>query len=150
MTPPENTGQIQAGGRFKPGQSGNPAGKPKGARHRATIAAQALLDGEAEALARKAVDLALAGDMGALRLCLERVVPSLKAVAPAVAVDTAGANSLTGQARAIVGAALAGEVAPDVAAQLIGALGTTARVEEVEALRDRLDALERAMKGRKA
>jgi hypothetical protein len=66
-----------------------------------------------------------------------------------VAVDAGGANSLTGQARALVAAALAGEVAPDVAAQLVQALGTTARVEEVEDLRARLEALERAMRGRK-
>jgi hypothetical protein len=127
---------------------GNP-GKPKGARNKATLAAQALLDGEAEGIARKAVELALAGDGAALRLCLERVVPSLKSVAPRVAVDTGGVNSLTGQARALVAAALAGEVAPDVAAGLIGALGTTARVEEVESLRARLEALERAMKGQR-
>jgi hypothetical protein len=150
MTKPENTGAIQAGGRFRPGQSGNPKGKPKGARNKATLAAQALLEGEAEGIARKAVELALAGDVTALRLCLERVVPSLKSVAPCVAVDAGGANSLTGQAKALVAAALAGEAAPDVAAQLIGALGTTARVEEVESLRDRLEALERAMKGGKA
>jgi len=49
-------------GQFKPGQSGNPKGKPKGARHKATPAAHAPLDGEAEGLARKAVDLALEGD----------------------------------------------------------------------------------------
>ena len=49
------------------GQSGNPAGKPKGARHRATLAAETLLDGEAEALTRKAIALALAGDPIALR-----------------------------------------------------------------------------------
>ena len=123
MTKPENTGAIQADGRFRPGQSGNPKGKPKGARNKATLAAQSLLDGEAEALTRKAVELAKAGDMTALRLCLERVVPSLKAVAPCVAVDAGGANSLTGQARALLDAALSGEVAPDVAASLIGALG---------------------------
>jgi hypothetical protein len=149
MPEPENTGAIQAGGRFRPGQSGNPKGKPKGARHKATLAAQALLEGEAQAIARKAVELAKAGDTVALRLCLERVVPSLKSVAPRVAVDAGGANSLTGQARALVAAALAGEVAPDTAAQLVQALGTTARVEEVESLRERLEALERAMRGRK-
>jgi hypothetical protein len=43
---------------FQPGQSGNPAGKPNGARHAATLAAEALLDGEAEALTRKCVELA--------------------------------------------------------------------------------------------
>jgi hypothetical protein len=39
-------------GQFKPGQSGNPRGRPKGARHKATLAAQKLLDGESEALTR--------------------------------------------------------------------------------------------------
>ncbi len=73
---PENTGEIQ--GRFQKGQSGNPAGKPKGARHKTTLAVQALLDGEAEALTRKAVELALAGDITALRLCLERIAPARK------------------------------------------------------------------------
>ena len=61
--------------RFKPGQSGNPGGKPKGTRHKATLAAEALLDGEAERLTRKAVEVAMTGDVTALRLCLERIVP---------------------------------------------------------------------------
>src|ERR1700730_4232741 len=73
MTGPEMTGAKQ-GGRFQKGRSGNPAGKPKGPRHRATLAAEALLDGEAEELTRKAVELALAGDVIALRLCLERIL----------------------------------------------------------------------------
>ena len=65
-------------GKFKPGQSGNPKGKPKGARHKATMAAQELLDGEIEALTRKAIELAKEGDMAALKLCLERIVPPRK------------------------------------------------------------------------
>jgi hypothetical protein len=51
-------------GTFAPG---NP-GKPRGARHRATQAVLALLNGQAEALTRKAVDMALYGDVTALRL----------------------------------------------------------------------------------
>jgi hypothetical protein len=66
-----NTGDRRADGRFAPGNSG----KPKGTRHKATQAALALLSGEAEGLTRKAVELALAGDVTALRLCLERLVP---------------------------------------------------------------------------
>jgi hypothetical protein len=63
---------------FKPGQSGNPAGRPTGARNRTTRAVEALLEGEAEALARKTIELALDGDGPALRLCLDRLLPIRK------------------------------------------------------------------------
>src|ERR1700676_4494443 len=70
-----NTAGNQRGRPFAEGRSGNPAGKPCGARHKATLAAEALFDGEAEGLSRKAVDLALAGDVTALRICLDRILP---------------------------------------------------------------------------
>jgi hypothetical protein len=57
---------------FHTGQSGNPNGRPKGARNKATLAAEALLDGEAEAITRKAIEL----DITAIRLCLERIIPA--------------------------------------------------------------------------
>lgn len=44
---------------FRKGVSGNPAGRAPGARHKATVAAEALLDGEAEGLTRKAIERAL-------------------------------------------------------------------------------------------
>ncbi len=75
--PPEKTGRDQAG-RFAKGHSGNAAGKPRGCRHKATRAAEALLDGEAGALTRKAIEIALRGDVAALRLCLERLLPPRK------------------------------------------------------------------------
>lgn len=59
---------------FRKGQSGNPAGRPRGSTNRATRAAELLLDGEAAALTRKAVEMALAGDHAALRLCLDRTI----------------------------------------------------------------------------
>jgi hypothetical protein len=68
----------QRGRPFRSGQSGNPNGRPKGARNRATLAVEVLLDGEADALTRKAIELGLAGDTTALRLCLERVLPPRK------------------------------------------------------------------------
>ena len=62
--------QIQRGRPFEKGRSGNPAGRPRGVPNKSTLAAQLLLQGEAEALTRKAVELALGGDPAALRLCL--------------------------------------------------------------------------------
>ena len=66
--------QKQRGRPFAKGRSGNPAGRPRGSRNRSTLAAQMLLQGEAEALTRKAVELALGGDPTALRLCLDRLI----------------------------------------------------------------------------
>ena len=60
---------------FTKGVSGNPAGRPAGSRNAATEMAQALLDGEADALVRKCVELALEGNSAAMKLCLERLVP---------------------------------------------------------------------------
>ena len=61
-------------GRFRKGRSGNPKGRALGSRNKATQTAELLLDGEAEALTRRAVELAL-GDGMALRLCLDRIIP---------------------------------------------------------------------------
>ena len=63
--------------RGKPFERGNP-GKPKGARHRVTVAAETLLEGEAEAITRKAIELAKSGDGPALRLCMDRIYPARK------------------------------------------------------------------------
>jgi hypothetical protein len=75
MSESENSVSEQKPWQFQKGQSGNPHGKPKGALNHATRAAQMLLDGEANAITRKCIEMALAGDTIALRLCLERIVP---------------------------------------------------------------------------
>jgi hypothetical protein len=54
---------------------GSPRRRRPGSRNKATLAAAALLAGESEALTRKAVELALAGDPTAMRLCIERLLP---------------------------------------------------------------------------
>lgn len=61
---------------FPEGRFGNPSGRPKGARNRATRAAEELLDGDAAAITRKAIEMALGGDSAAIRLCLERILPA--------------------------------------------------------------------------
>ncbi len=74
----KNSGRLQEikMGKFVPGQSGNPRGKPKGALNKRTRLAK-LLEPHAEALVNKAVELALNGDSQALRLCMERLIPKV-------------------------------------------------------------------------
>jgi hypothetical protein len=74
----DKTAKKQRGKPFAPGQSGNPLGRPHGARNRATLAAEVLLDGEAGELTRKAIELGKSGNLAALRLCLDRVLPPRK------------------------------------------------------------------------
>jgi hypothetical protein len=63
---------------FEKGQSGNPAGRPPGARNKATLLAEAMFQGEAEAIVRMAIGKAKEGDITAIRLCLDRVFPRLR------------------------------------------------------------------------
>src|SRR5262245_4357814 len=58
---------------FQKGQSGNPAGRPRGSRNKTTVLMQNLLEGEAEAIARKAMEMAKDGDMAAIRVCMDRL-----------------------------------------------------------------------------
>jgi hypothetical protein len=73
---PACTGDLDATGRGPDGRFGpGNAGKPKGARRRLTLLLEAILEGQAESLTRQVVGLAEKGDMAALRLCLQRLVP---------------------------------------------------------------------------
>lgn len=141
MTGPAIAGAKQ-GGRFQKGRSGNPAGKPKGTRHRATLAAETLLDGEAEALTRKAVELALAGDVIALRLCLDRILSprrerpvtfTLPALRSAVDSAAAMAAILAAVGDGHIGLAEASEAAKlvDAFVRASGVTETAAREERV-------------------
>ena len=125
---------------WKPGQSGNPKGKPKGVGEVAKLRA-----GIAKSVPKIIEMLTTAaerGDVQAARLLLERVLPPVKAVELAQPLKMPAGASLTDQARAVMAAAAAGELAPGQAAQLITALGSTAKIVEVDELAKRIDALE--------
>ena len=91
---------------FRRGQSGNPSGRPRGSSNRATRAAELLLDSEATALTRKAVELALAGDQAALRLCLDRTVAPRRERSVELALPPIhSANDILGAIKVVTGAA---------------------------------------------
>ena len=60
---------------FQPGESGDLAGRPKGARNKSTMAAEMLLENQAAEITQKCVDMAMDGDPTALRLCVSRLIP---------------------------------------------------------------------------
>lgn len=126
-------------GTFSAGNSG----KPKGTRHKATQAALALLDGEAEALTRQAVNMALDGDGVALRLCLERIAPPRRD-AP-VQFDLplmATARDASKAAGAVLEAVATGELTPTEGAHIMGLVETYRRTLETTELEARVIALE--------
>ena len=128
---------------FPPGVSGNPAGRLPGTRNRATMAAEALLDGEAEALTRRAVELALAGDGMALRLCLERIIPPRRGRPVQLGLPPVrGAADLGGTMAAITNAAGQGAITPGEAAELARVVEIFVRAVEASDFEKRLRQLE--------
>jgi hypothetical protein len=117
---------------FQQGQSGNPSGRPPGARNKATIIAESLLQGEVEELTRSAIARAKAGDMAALRMCLDRAAPPSKR--RTIAFDLPPLRSAADAASAlaaITAAVAAGELTPAEAGELFKLVEGYARMFEV-------------------
>lgn len=137
---PRNPGAKTRGKPFEPG---NP-GKPRGTRSRATMAAEALLNGEAEGLTRKAVEKALEGDTVALRLCLERLVPPRKDTPitfPMAPVRTAA--DVVEASASVLSAVGAGEVTPEEAGRVMALLTAHRAIVETGELELRVSELEK-------
>ena len=132
--------------KFKAGQSGNPGGRPKGALNKATLASQALLDGEAEVLTRKVVELAKGGHPVALRLCLDRLLPPRKDRPINLTLPTIeGAADLPQALGAILAAVAQGEITPGEGQTLTTMLDAYRKGLETTDFEARITALERRM-----
>ena len=144
LTAADNTANLQRRGRpFRRGASGNPSGRPKGVRNRATVLAAGLIEGQGEALAQKAVDLALGGDPIALRICIERLVPKvhdrpLQFKLPKLRVPADAVAAVSAIAAGVASGELSGTEA-GVLVGLVGCFRETLAVVDQEA---RLTALE--------
>lgn len=142
MSAPEKS-VPKAGSKWKPGQSGNPKGKPKGTRHKATQLAIGMMNDEAEQIVRKVIDGALEGDAVCLRLCLERLAPPAKERPLSLTLpDTATAEGVSAAQQAIVQAVATGELLPGEAATLAGIVETRRKALETEELERRIAVLE--------
>lgn len=134
-----NTETRNPDGTFAPGNPGRPAG----ARHKVTRAVEVLLDGQAEALTQKAVDMALEGDTTALRICIERIAPARKDAH--VAFDLPGMESAKDAAQAasaVLKAVSEGNLTPVEGASVMALVDSYRRTLEVSELESRITALE--------
>lgn len=136
---------------FKKGSSGNPEGRPHGAKNKRTLIRDALNqiydDGEAGfwlAVAEKAQ----AGDFNAIGMIGARLVPPLRATDTPVVLEGLDDGSLTEKAEKIIGHMGKGDVSPSEATAMINAIAGLCRVQEVEYLSKRIEALERTLKKR--
>jgi hypothetical protein len=130
---------------FPKGQSGNPAGKPKGARHATTLAMEALLDGEGEKITRKAVEMALAGDTVAVRLCMDRLLPPRKdrpITFDLPKLETAG--DLVKATATLVEAVASGQITPSEAGELSRLIEGFTKALDLHEIQQRLEKLEAA------
>jgi len=135
---------------FKKGQSGNPAGKPKGAKDKRTELRE-LLKPHAEKLVKRVVDLALAGDVSALRICIDRIIPPVRenrlSIALPVVKDVAGCTAA--QAK-VLQAVTAGELLPGEAEALSALIEHQRRGLESSDHEARVRAIEEKLKMRNA
>jgi hypothetical protein len=134
MTDPdrETSARRDWQGRYATGQSGNPAGRPRGALNRATRIAAELLDGEAEALWRAEIDLALAGDRVLLRHCNDRIIAPQRAQPVTFAMPRIeNAADLAAAMGALLGAAARGLITPAEAETLARSCEASARTMEI-------------------
>ena len=129
---------------YEIGQSGNPNGRPKGARNKTTLAAEALLDGEAEAITRKCIELAKAGDITAIRLCLERIIPARRDRAAAFAMPKmqSASDAVRASTAVIIEAVADGELTPAEASEMSSVIDSFTRTLEAIDFEERISKLE--------
>jgi hypothetical protein len=138
----QTTSGRKANGKFASGN--NLGGRTKGSRHKATMAVESLLEGQVEQLTQKAVDAALAGDMTAMRLCLERLCPARKS--HPIQIDLPKVETVNDVAKAhgvIITAMAVGDVTPDEASTIASVLESKRKAIETVEMEARLVELER-------
>ncbi len=142
---PAKSGGKQ-GGRFQPGQSGNPFGRPAGSRNKATLLLADLIDGEGEDIVRALVTAAKSGDVSAGRALLDRLVPPRKDRPVVFALPALRTAADAAQAMATLTAAVAsGALTPGEATELARLVEAFTRALEAADFETRLATLEQRM-----
>ena len=148
-TEPETTDTKQ-GSRWPPGQSGNPSGRPKGARHAALMALDAIGEAAAGKVMQSVVTAAVAGDMRASEILLRRLWPERKGRPLAVDLPPiTGAADLPAAVGAVVQAVATGDLTAEEGQAIAAMLEGQRRAIETADLAARIEALELAGGGKR-
>jgi hypothetical protein len=135
---------MQKMGKFRKGESGNPAGKPKGTKDwRAKLRDQ--LQDAAPDIVKAVVAAAKGGDVQAARIVLDKLIPSIKASSAPISIPLPAGSGFLERAETVFSAMAKGEVSPDDATAFLGALATVMKTQEVDDLEARITALERSV-----
>jgi hypothetical protein len=129
---------------FQIGQSGNPAGRPRGARNQRTLALESIMEGESEVITRKVVEMAKGGSIAAIRLVMDRLAPVCRD--RPVDFELPPLNTPTdavAASAAIVAAVAAGELTPLEAAQLSKVVHAYVQAVELRDFEPRMGLCER-------
>ena len=133
---------------FQKGQSGNPSGRPRGALNRATVLAQELLSARVESIAGKLIELAEGGDMRAIRVCMDRLVPVIKDQPITVELPPIEKPADSVEAAASIAAAVAaGDLTATEAAELVKVVDVYVRALDSKGFDERLSKLEKEIGG---
>ena len=153
MPKPEKTAKKQSGKRFKPGESGNPSGRPRGARNKASVLAQRLMESQTEAVVQTVINAALTGDMTACKLIVERLIPPVKErpldadLKLPASISAANAGAVFAE---IFTAVSGGRLVPGEGKTLVDLMNSYLSAHEYSELAERISELEEAApRGRK-
>jgi hypothetical protein len=130
--------------KFKPGVSGNPNGKPKD-KTPATLLRKSIAEAMPEIILTL-IEQAKNGDTGAAKVLLDRCCPALKPQAMPINLPVNG--TLAEQGGEIIRATMAGQIPPDIGAQLITALSNQGKLIEWQELTERLSRIEKQLGAR--
>ena len=138
-----NTPEERKRGRFAPGCSGNPSGRPRSKVTKAGVLRETLSP-HMPTILQKLIDMALDGDIQACRILIDRVMPPLRPVEQAVELSLPADATLTAKGEAVLAAVSAGKIAPSQGVVLMAQLAALAKIVEVDELAKRIEALEGA------